>query len=471
MKGSKRYVALAVAAVCLIGLSACGGGKAGSAAGGGVTDTKADKGLKVVGDHVKYDPNHLVNDGKPIAIDYWTYLPKEQDPIYDLSAKYTKIHPNVTIKITDIAWDDYFTKTPLALKGKNGPAIFYTHNSRDALMAPYMAPYDIPVKELQADYSNVDAHIVNGKVNYIDNLINTGMMFYNKKLWKEAGLTDRDIPKTWDQFVTVAKKLTKWDGNTMVQSGFNFNGDAAMGDYTALWQGLNYQKGVLMFDASGTKPNFDNPTTKENLEFIKDLYDKYKVSSTDFGVNSEQSFGNGQSAMVYKWGGLVTTLETKYPGIEYGIFPTPTPTEAVPFAYDRYNGESTPGINKGQSPDQQAVAQDFMRYLLAGEDYDRMVAEDFQVFPTKRSLQSDKKIMSIPTVSAIKPRLDRLIWPGPAPSTMESSAKKAFQDVFKNHKSIDETMKTTQAMMEKDMKNDPFKSLEGKYAHFDERAR
>ena len=220
----RRVLATFVATVSIIALSACG---ANGGQGEGQTDTKADKGLKTLGVNVKYDPNHLVNKGKPIQLEYWSWVDKEQDPISAMTRDYQKIHPNVTFKIVNVAWADYWTKVPLALKGKNGPALFAVHNSQDALLKPYMAPIDIPADQLKADYTGVPAHLENGKAYYIDTVINTGNIYYNKKLWKEANLTDSDIPKTWDQLVTVAQKLTKWDGSKMVQSGFNLNGDEA----------------------------------------------------------------------------------------------------------------------------------------------------------------------------------------------------------------------------------------------------
>lgn len=106
-------------------------------------------------------------------------------------------------------WEDYWTKLPLALKGKNAPAVFNIHNSQHDLLIPYLQPYDIDTEELKADFTSVDPHVIDGNVYYIDSMINTGNIYYNKDLWKEAGLTDADIPKTWDQFREVAKKLTK----------------------------------------------------------------------------------------------------------------------------------------------------------------------------------------------------------------------------------------------------------------------
>ena len=63
----KRLLTAALATVCIAGMAACGSGPQ------GVTDTKANKGLPTVGQAVQYNPNHLVNGGKPITIDYWTW--------------------------------------------------------------------------------------------------------------------------------------------------------------------------------------------------------------------------------------------------------------------------------------------------------------------------------------------------------------------------------------------------------------
>lgn len=171
----------------IVGLAACGNSNAAS----GTTDTKADKGLDVIGNTITYDPNHLVNDGKPIQLEYWSWGSKGTDPVYKMIESYTKTYPNVTIKTVNVSWDDYWTKLPLALKGKNGPAVFNIHNSYDALIRPYAADYDIDTKSLESDYSTASVHEdENGKVKYIDSVINTGNIYYNKTLWSEAGLTD-----------------------------------------------------------------------------------------------------------------------------------------------------------------------------------------------------------------------------------------------------------------------------------------
>lgn len=161
------------------------------------------------------------------------------------------MHPNVTIEIVNHPWDDFWTKLPLSLQGSDGPAIFNIHNSQHNLLINYLKPYDIAIEDLKADFNGVEPHIIDGNVYYIDNVMNTGNIYYNKTMWAEAGLTEEDIPVTWDQFREVAKKLTKKDGDTLTQAGFNWNGET----YSGIYQGLNYQKGELLFQEDGQTVN------------------------------------------------------------------------------------------------------------------------------------------------------------------------------------------------------------------------
>jgi len=459
----KKIVKLLFAVSAILALAACSSGGSKSEGGSkGTTDTKEDKGLEVIGENVKFDPNKLVNEGEPITIEYWTW--NEAEPAVAQTKEYEKIYPNVKINVKVQPWDDYWTKLPLSLKGKDGPALFNIHNSQDSTIKPYLAPYDISIKDLEADFLGAQTHEENGKIYYTDSLINSGTIYYNKKLWKEAGLSDADIPKTWDQFREVAKKLTKKDGNKITQAGFNFNQE-----YETMIYGLNYQKGALMFKDDGKSLNFNSDVTKENTQFLVDLYEKDKVGSKDFGDESSLSFGNGQTAMVYRWGWFQAELQNKYKDIDYGVFPTPTFDEEVPFAYDRYNGESTPGINNKQSKEQQAVAQDFLKFLLAGDQYSIDGALSMGSFPAKKSLAENEKILADPVLKVLSERVDHLIWPGAFPSTVETSAKKAMEDIQFNGMTLDKALSQGQAQMEKDMKGSDFVSQESKYQYFEEK--
>lgn len=267
----KKLIATVMAATMAVtALTGCGSSSASSAK----KDIKVP--TKPFGDTVKYDPSVEINDGKDISIDMWEW---GSDELFQkIIDRYTAIHPNVTINLVDNPWEDYWTKLPLALDGENGPALFNVHNSYHENLINYMAPLDIPVEDLEQDFNGVNAHVIDGKVYYIDYGMMTGSVYYNKEMWKEAGLTDDDIPKTWDEMIEVAKKLTIKDGDNIVQAGLNFNNDFNQ-NYLL---GLNYQLGENLFKEDGKTPNVNSDAMKKVMQMLVDMYDKDQIGSKDF---------------------------------------------------------------------------------------------------------------------------------------------------------------------------------------------
>ena len=58
-------------------------------------------------------------------------------------------------------------------------------------------------------------------------------------------------------------------------------------------------------------------------------------------------------------------------------------------------------------------------------------------FPAKKSLADNEKILENPSLKVLAEHIDHYIWPGPMPATMETSLKKAGQDIFFNGVDID----------------------------------
>lgn len=451
----KRVIAAALAAMMAVtGLAGCGGS--------GTGKEEAKKNIEVptepFGDTIKYDPSVEINGGKDITVELWEWGSDEL--FQEIIDGYTAIHPNVTINLVNNPWEDYWTKLPLALDGENGPAIFNIHNSYHENLINYMAPLEIPLEDLQADFTGVDAHVIDGEVYYIDYGMMTGSVYYNKDMWEAAGLTEADIPKTWDEMREVAKKLTIKEGDTIIQAGLNFNDDF----HQNYLLGLNYQLGENLFEEDGVTPKVNSDAMKQVMQMLVDMYEVDGIGSKDFGEKGADSFGQGQSAMVIQWGHYYNTLQTTWSDINFGVFEIPT-FDGNPYAYNRYNGESTFGVNKNAPEDQQAVAQDFIKYFLANDDAQVAFNLAMSTFPAKKSLADNEKILENPSLKVLAEHIDHYIWPGPMPATMETSLKKAGQDIFFNGVDIDTALNEAQQNIIKDMKNSDFKSVENLYAY------
>ena len=150
----KKFMALLMASAMAVGLlSGCGGGSS-------EEKEQVEVPTEPFGDTIKYDPAAEINNGEDITIELWEW--GSDDLFQDIIDGYTAMHPNVTIKLVNNPWEDYWTKLPLALDGEEGPALFNVHNSYHENLINYMAPLEIPIEDLEADFTGVSAHVIDG---------------------------------------------------------------------------------------------------------------------------------------------------------------------------------------------------------------------------------------------------------------------------------------------------------------------
>jgi multiple sugar transport system substrate-binding protein len=128
----------------------------------------------------------------------------------------------------------------------------------------------------------------------------------NQDLWKQAGLTDADVPKDWKQLESVATKLTQ--GGTV---GLAF--------------GPEYQRvGAFFAQAGGslTKDGKATANSEENMEalsFVKKMMtDGVAKFSSDLGAGwGGEAFGKGQAAMVIEGNWIQGALDKDFPNVKY----------------------------------------------------------------------------------------------------------------------------------------------------------
>ena len=126
----------------------------------------------------------------------------------------------------------------------------------------------------------------------------TRALLYNVEHFQEAGLTEP--PKTWDELIEYAKKLTKTDSNgNIIRAGVIFRNAQARFDQT--WFTILAQAGGKIFSDDLTKPTFNTPEGIESLQFMQDIVYKHNVApkgiiDPSFDPNNE--FLAGKASMV-----------------------------------------------------------------------------------------------------------------------------------------------------------------------------
>jgi ABC-type glycerol-3-phosphate transport system substrate-binding protein len=162
----------------------------------------------------------------------------------------------------------------------------------------------------------------------------------NIAFMREAGLNPATgKPKSWSDFVTVGKKLTKVQGGTVVRNGFMCNSKAGVFNYLVLLNMME-QLGLDWGTEKGLLASMDNTQALvRGLRTYTDFVVKDKIWDPALDDNDREGFGNGKSAMfltggTWYWGVLDT----------YSV-----PRKDVnPFPYPRFpDGKDIGGVGYG----------------------------------------------------------------------------------------------------------------------------
>ncbi len=185
----------------------------------------------------------------------------------------------------------------------------------------------------------------------------TIVQFWNKELFKEAGLDPEKGPANWDQLVEMSKKLTKHDASgNVTQWGVKI---PSTGFPYWLFQALTTPNGIELMNVEGNKTHFDDPAAVEALQFWADLSAKHKVMPTgvvEWGT-TPKDFLEKKAAIIWTSTGNLTNLRTNA-SFPFGVGMLPAKKRL---------GSPTGGGNiyffKKSTPEQLAAAVKFAKFL------------------------------------------------------------------------------------------------------------
>ncbi|QZY29899.1 sugar ABC transporter substrate-binding protein [Nocardioides coralli] len=136
----------------------------------------------------------------------------------------------------------------------------------------------------------------------------------NDKLWQQAGLTEADIPTTWDELAQVAETLTE-------------------GDRVGLAFGPEYQRvgaffpqaGGAMVSEDGTEATVDSQENLEALQFVQGMMqDGTAAYSSDLGAGwGGEAFGKELTAMTIEGNWIAGAMEADFPDVKYTVAELP----------------------------------------------------------------------------------------------------------------------------------------------------
>ena len=153
-------------------------------------------------------------------LSFWSWRQEDVKAYNEMIAEFEKTHPDIKVTYTAHEAKAYNTILTTALAGGSGPDIIHTR-AYGSLENVSGAGYLEPLND-QVDLSNFPADLVrgttlraDGKVYAVPFATQTVLVYYNKDIFEQQGLTP---PATWDEFMDVAEKL-KAAGITPLANG------------------------------------------------------------------------------------------------------------------------------------------------------------------------------------------------------------------------------------------------------------
>ena len=233
----------------------------------------------------------------------------------DIAAEFQKQHPGITIKAVPLQNEQFKTKIPIALQSDSPPDVFQSWGGgglvdqqkagKVADLTKYVKPWIKSIGGTAAGWQ------VNGKQYAVPYSVGVVGFWYNKQLFKQAGLAS--APKTWPQFLSAVAKL-KQAGITPIAIGSKDEWpDAFYWDYLAT---KLCSKPVMQ--SSAVTYNFGNSCWTKAGEYLQQLLDAgpfqngflatpaQQGASSSAGLGRERQGGDGAPGALEPRGDAVT---------------------------------------------------------------------------------------------------------------------------------------------------------------------
>ncbi len=332
MKWNKAVSMLCVAAMSFGMLTGCGAGggneEAAEAAG---TDEEVSVEAKAPTDI--YDHEAIENAGDITLTMMVSGTAYENDFETEQLPKLVKEKwPNVTLEVTKLPDDNYYTSLKTKLASGECPDIILTqpmYAGQNSCYSMAEAGYLTPLNDLDAVEGRQDLSSVTykGDIVTLTNSISILGCYYNKDLFAQAGITAE--PQSWDEFLEDCKKLQDAGIQPIVMGDkdqyvlqFGLYQLAANEIYS---KNPDYDTQLRTGDTSFT----DEGTWDTVLEMYRTLYDNnYIDASQSLGYGASQAitdFIDGKAAMTFdgSFNATALTAEGAAGAFERGYFPIP----------------------------------------------------------------------------------------------------------------------------------------------------
>jgi multiple sugar transport system substrate-binding protein len=340
-----------------------------------------------------------------VTIQYWQYVYDSKVKLMDeLIGEFQAQNPNITVEHITYPYDSFFQKMTASIVTAQssgvGPNII-NFNSGTHLggyqKQGILQPLDTKIFNpdvIDKEYSSlVQLGKYDGAYYTLPVAVRTYALFYNKTLLKEAGLTEADIPATWEGFADLAQKLTKWENGELKTAGVTMDFMSRLPHwYYILVKGL----GKTYISEDRKTAQYNSPEALKALNYLVDLYKNRKVAVTGFKTIDHTAFASGSAAFHVDGSFRAATFVTQIKdAFEWGVTTLPKWSTGNPATVGDYWCNAITTFTKGAQKD---ASLKFLQFLSSEEVMKRWTLATGEI-GARVSIVSDPELNADPILS------------------------------------------------------------------------
>lgn len=282
------------------------------------------------------------------------------------AAAYGASHPATTITVRAVPFGDLLTTLRSSGGGADGATIAGIYDAwlpdlvKDGLAAPVPAA---TAADTTANWPAgvIGAASVGGTLYGIPNEIDVYALNYNKRLFAEAGIAE--APRTWDEFLAAAEKLTD---KAKGQQGFGLINSWAAGVLHPFSSLLVSNGGDLVVDG---KPTLDSPAAQQTFELYEKLigsgWSDPAMATADANTTGPflDNFVSGRTGMIIMANWWESALKAGMGDAFADIATAPIPVGPSGDTARSISYSWMTVVNAKASAEEQAAAWDFLAWL------------------------------------------------------------------------------------------------------------
>jgi multiple sugar transport system substrate-binding protein len=265
---------------------------------------------------------------EPLTLTYLTPFAGGDGEFFDaMAAEYNKAQQEIILKKSDLTFSGYYVKLKESVQDGTAPDLVVVNMSRLRDLAsgntlipldPYLVEAGIGLKDIEP--VPLKFCLIDGKTWAVPLDVHPLVLFYNRALLKQAGITRP--PQNFKEVVEAAQAAQKKTGAIGIALD-NTQANFKCLTFARMFMSLLEQQGKSALSPNYSKAAFNNPEGERAYKLIYDLVNTQKLTPPGLDYDFSVKYFQQGKAAFHVNGVWVTGLFESQKDLDFGVIPFP----------------------------------------------------------------------------------------------------------------------------------------------------